>query len=238
MSIEEDKQSLSPGTLVELYKLDTTLIGGTEIWYFVEGKKLNGTDVYFDGIRYEALDIEANGFEVTGTGQLPQPKLRLANATRLIAASVRDLGDLVGAELTRTRTFYKYLDGEPSADPSMFFLPDVFRIEQKTVHSKYEIEWKIAAVIDQQGRTLPGRQVLRNSCGHSYRYYDVGVPGFDYTLATCPYNGSSYFDDQGNVVAEASDKCGKRLSDCKLRYTNGDALPFWGFPGVSRARNM
>ena len=41
---------------------------------------------------------------------------------------VTDLDDLLGAEVTRIRTFEKYLDGKPEADPSAKFPDDSFML--------------------------------------------------------------------------------------------------------------
>ena len=71
----------------------------------------------------------AEGFEWTSNGTAPQPMLRIGNTTRVMSAIVADLKDLVGAEVTRTKTFRKYLDGEPSANPAIFFDPDIFIVD-------------------------------------------------------------------------------------------------------------
>jgi phage-related protein len=83
---------------------------------------------------------------------------------------------------------------------------------------------------------IPKRQVLRDACLAEYRYYDTATAAFDYTRATCPYVGTSYFEADGTpTINPAEDQCGRKLSDCKLRFTDL-ILPTWAFPGVSRIR--
>lgn len=43
----------------------------------------------------------------------------------LAAAMVIGYNDILGATVTRLRTFQQFLDGQPDADPSMVFSADV-----------------------------------------------------------------------------------------------------------------
>jgi hypothetical protein len=93
-------------------------------------------------------------------------------------------GDLLGATLTRLRTFRRFLDGEPDADPTAHFEPDIWRLERKTRQDAVLVEWELASVLEQEGRRLPGRQMLRDLCSHSYRRGTSS--GFDYAAAAAP----------------------------------------------------
>jgi lambda family phage minor tail protein L len=236
-SITARAQSLAPGALVELFTLDCTMIdvagapGG--VYTFTPSA---GHVLAFGGVEYAPVDIEADGFEVTGAGSLPTPKLRITNVTRVLAALAATAGDLLGAQVTRLRTFVEFLDGEPGADPEMCFPPDIYRVERLSAFSKTVIEWELSAALDQQGRVLPGRQVLQGACTHRYRRWDAASGGFDYTSATCPWTGGG-FTAQGQATADpAADRCGKRLADCRLRFGAGGVLPTRAFPAVAKTR--
>ena len=229
MTIKTDIQALELDALVEMFVLDTTNLGGV-VYRFVNGNIL-GSSVLWQGNTYTPIDIEAEGFEVTSKGTLPTPTIRISNVTQLMSSVVIANGDLVGATFYRYRTLKKYLDGQPSADPSAQFPPDKYVVDHKSQHNKLMIEWRLAAAMDQQGKLLPGRQILRDVCTHRYRVWDATAGAFDYTKATCPYTGSLYFDEQGVATTNALDACGKRLSDCKLRFGNAP-LPTRAFPGV------
>jgi len=232
MSITEQQQSFDAGEIVHLFSLDATSLGaGT---YFFTQSAYETVELQWQGNTYTPIEIEAEGFEWQGRGALPTPKIRVSNVNRVFSALVADHGDLLGAIVTRTRTFRRFLDGEVEADPTAHFPTDVYRIERKALQTKVLIEWDLAAAMDQEDRMLPGRQVLRDICTHRYRRWTGAA--FDYSKATCPYADVSSFDAQGNPVADDQDRCGKRLSDCKLRFGANATLPTRAFPGVARTR--
>ena len=71
--------------------------------------------------------------------------------------------------------------------------------------------------------------VLRDSCVHTYRYW-VGTK-FQYKEVACPYVAEVYFKKNGEPTMDpAEDSCGKRLSDCKLRFGVEAVLPRNGIP--------
>ena len=242
--IAEHVQGFSLGELIELFVLDATPIGGS-IYRFTNSANAS-TAIVFDGNTYTPLDFEADGFEWNGQGSLPTPKIRIANTTLVLSSAVIEFQDLLGAKLIRIRTFSKFLDGEPDADPTAIFPLDIYTVERKTSHNKVFIEWELSAAMDQFGKKLPGRQILRDACTHRYRVYSLSGPidnpdltgeagPFDYSKATCPYVGATYYDEAGRLVLNpASDKCGKRLTDCQLRFGENNPLPTRAFPGVGR----
>jgi len=228
MTIESVVQSLSPGQMVHLYTLDTTSLGGS-VYNFTSGPTDSGL-VTFGGVEYFPVDLEATGWEWDGKGALPQPRIKISNAAHFLAAATITLKDLVGATLTRTRTYRQFLDDGDSPDPTAIHPQDIYRVNRKANYNKIYIEWELASVLDQEGRMLPGRQIIKHNCTHIYRYWDGS--GFDYTKATCPYVGTANFDLSDNAVSsESEDVCGKLLSSCRKRFGINSDLPFRGFPG-------
>lgn len=230
-AINEHVQLFDAGELVTLYELDASALGG-EVYHFTS-MSYGNQPIVFGGVTYTPIDLETEGWEVSGKGTLPQPKIRLSNVNKVLAAAVIEFDDLLGAQLSRIRTFRKFLDDEPQADPGATFPLDIYRVERKAEHNKFFIEWELSAAIDQEGKQLPGRQFLKDSCTHVYRVYADGA--FSYLRASCPYSGTTYFNQQGVSVTDPSlDKCGKRLSDCRLRFGQNGILPFRGFPGIGK----
>ncbi len=234
-----EAQKLDPDALVELYTLDTTMLtniygqpGAGDVLLFCSGA-LGGSPVVFNGLTYTPMPIEASGFEWNGQGKLPRPKLKIANISGLAAGLTYQFTDLLGAEVTRLRTFRKFLDGMPEADPTAVFEPDVFRVDRKSHQSKAYVEFELAAAFDQQNVRLPKRQVLRDSCGFTYRVYSAG--SFHY--GTCPYTGGPMYDafDAG-TTDPTKDQCSHRLTGCVARYGQTATKPFAGFPGVAQVR--
>lgn len=232
-TIIQESQSASPTGEVSLFTLDATSIGGN-LMHFVQGNKQN-TAVSFGGTIYQPVDIEFTGLETTGAGALPTPTIRISNTDGLPQAIINTFGDLLGCKLYRHRTFVRFLDGEPDADPTAFFGPDIFLIERKASENIQFIEWDLSTNIDQHGKQLPGRQVIRNTCLHRYRAYNPTTGKFDYTRAQCPYAGTNYFDINDQPVTQASeDKPSRRKNCCAVRFGKENPWPFGGYPGVTR----
>lgn len=87
-----------------------TNITGLICFTWCDGVNEVGEEVTFDSIKYNRYPIQANGFDKTGNGSIPRPKLTVGNIGGIIGALAKDYNDLVGAKLTRTRTFARYLD--------------------------------------------------------------------------------------------------------------------------------
>lgn len=229
-SVDSTAQKLDADAIVDLYTLDTSTIGGTLVLRWVAGT-LGSNPVYYQGNAYTSAPVQADGFEWNGRGALPQPRIRVGNVFGSVTSLLITYNDLVGATVTRLRTFAKHLDGQPEADSGAHWPPEVYRVERKSGHNKMVVEWELSASIDQEGKMLPGRQCIRDTCTWVYRTWTGSA--FDYTNATCPYTGTSYFKPDGTVAGSAAeDQCGRRLSDCKSRFGATSPLPFGGFPGM------
>lgn len=234
MTIEADKQSLTPGRRVELFEFDARAQGGS-LYYFCSSYKEDGP-LLWQGNIYTPLPIFASGFEVNGKGAFPMPKLRISNVLLLPGAIINDIGDPLGAKVTRWVTFSHYLDDGETPNPDEHFAPQVFFVEQKTGQNRLFVEFQLASVIDQDGRYLPKRQVIRDTCTFVYRTYNADTNEFDYTNVQCPYAGTKMFKPDGTETTNpAEDQCGKRLGECRKRF-EGQPLPFGGFPAVARVR--
>lgn len=233
-TINSVAQEFNPGALVHLYVVDLTALGGG-ITRWADSS--DGTSaIVFDGDTYTPMRIEADGFEWTGKGAIPTPTIRIF-PTDGIKAAMLTYGDFIGGKITRIKTFSRFLDGKPDADPDQRFPDEIYYFEQKTLFNKNAVEWSLSSALDQEGIQLPKRKVLKDVCELVYRVYNGS--SFDYVDAAdggCPYTGSSYFDVNGNSVTIDLDKCGKRLSECKRRFGANATLPFGGFPGATGFR--
>lgn len=183
----EDIYKLSPGTLIELFELDATGILDSagnpgSVYYFHSGKNELNMDISWQGNVYSAFPVEASGFELTTSGQLPKPNIKVANVDGAIAALNRGYGDLVEAKVSRKRTLIKYLDainfaaGNPLADPNQFFPDDVYYVNRKVSENRIFVEYELASVIDVAGVKLPRRQIVQNVCPWIYRGSECGYP--------------------------------------------------------------
>lgn len=126
----------------------------------------------------------------------------------------------------------------PDGNPDAHYPPQSYRISRKSHQDNTMIEWELASPIEQQGLMLPRRQVLKHTCTRLYRRYVNGafldINNDPYT--TCPYQGSVYYRRDGSQTwAPSEDRCGKRLSDCVLRFGR-DNVPTYAFPGVQQVK--
>lgn len=236
MTITTEIQKLEPDTLVTLFILDTTPIGGSTVFRFTAMPGTSG-DVMFGGNPYTPIDIEATGFEWDGSGAFPKPKLRVANIGGVVSSAIVGYGDLVGATFYRIRTFAMHLDNGSAPDSNATFPIETYTVDQLSKHTKLFLEWTLASSIDQIGMQLPRRQCLRDTCTHRYRLYDPVSGNFNYTNATCPYTGSNKFKEDGTpTLLNSEDECDKRLTGCILRFGANGVLPTRSFPGIAKTR--
>ncbi|AHC30454.1 minor tail protein [Rhizobium phage vB_RleS_L338C] len=227
--VQQISQHLETDDLVVLYTIDVTPLGVPQMWHFTNGKQ-----VKFRGFTFVAADVKSDGFEWNGQGAMPQPTISVSNATRMLSGIVGTYKDLVGAKLIRIKTYARYLDEAPGANPDEAFAADIYNFEQKTAHDKYQLEWTLSAAMDQQGKKIPGRRVLRDVCMWRYRRWTGAT--FDYSKVQCPYNGVQSYTKDKVPTTPANDRCGRHVSDCELRFGANAELPFGGFPGVTRVR--
>jgi len=224
--------------IVWLFKLDATN-QGLSTYYFTPTVFEDGTSVQWDGDTYNPTDMEASGYEWSGRGVMPRPKIKFSDIDLLMTSLVIAGNDLIGSQLTRWRTYKRFLDGQPQADPTAHHLKDIYNIERKAAHTPGEvIEFELSSAVDQEGRLIPGRQVLRDTCTRSYRFWDATAGAYVYTNIECPYVGMAAFDANDQPTSADKDDCSRFLSGCKIRFSTigTGELPTWAFPGVARVR--
>ena len=220
MTINADVQKLEPGALVVMYELDATSIGGGILRFHANP---HDGSLFWQGQEYGLWPIHAEGFART-SDQQPQPKLSVGNVDGSISILCLSYEDLVGAKLTRIRTFAKYLDavnfpeGNITADPTQEFPPEVWFIERKSGENDESVEFELSSALDFQGVKLPRRQIIANQCPWTYRG------------PYCNYLGPPVADILDQPTSDpALDACGKRYQSCKLRIWPDGILNYGGF---------
>lgn len=228
----DEATKLTPTTLLSLYHLDTTSVGGPLYRFTTETRA--GAMVSLAGVDYYAVPVRITGMQISGTGPIQTPTLSIGNTDGFIQEIVNSFGNLEGSRLYRWRIFAKHLDGGEAPDPAALYGPDVYVIDRKSADTPEMIEWELSALIDQQG-VFVGRTVIRDTCLFRYRRFNSATGLFDYTKAVCPYAGNNYFDRENQPVVLASlDVPSRNRGCCTARFgVNGD-LPFGGFPGIVR----
>lgn len=194
--------------------------------------------VTFGGHTYLPFPIQAEGFEFSGKGTLPRPSVTIATDASIISL-ISNPNQYIGLTFKRIRTYRKFLDDGENPDPNATFPVDEYVIDRKTSQTSKILQFELCSRIDQEGKRIPARQIIRDSCPYSYRRYNPSATlNFSYQeVMACPYTGTEYFDAAGNQTTIDKDKCGKRLTDCQLRFGTEGGVPFGGFPGVGRISN-
>jgi lambda family phage minor tail protein L len=213
-------QEVAPSSIIELFQLElnSKLHGVNETYYFHAGSRIESSaNLIWNGIGYNRFPIQVDGFEHSGNGQLPRPKLQVSNIFGTITALLVTLPNgLEGAKVTRIRTLARYLDGanwdggvNPYGvpDPSAEFPREIYYIDRKVIENRDVVEFELAAAFDLAGVRAPKRQCIANICQWQYKSAECGYTG---ALATCS----------------------KTLDDCKVHFGDSAELPFGSFPGI------
>lgn len=223
-------QEIAPGAVIELFQLELNVLqhGVAVTYYFHAGVNQLTTDIIWNGQAYQAFPITAEGFELTGKGTLPRPKLTVSNLAGTISTLISTLPEgLQGAKVTRLRTLGRFLDAvnfpgsvNPTADPFAEFPRQVFYVDRLALENRDVIEFELASVFDLAGVRAPKRQCVTR-CQWEYR------------TPECSYTGTEYFNANDEQVYSASqDVCGKRVSSCEKRFGVNQPLPYGGFVGI------
>jgi lambda family phage minor tail protein L len=234
LQIIDDLQGISPSAIIELFELELNQEqhGVNATYYYHSGTNLkDNTAVVWNGISYTPLPIIAEGFEYSGAGQLPRPRLRVANLSGVVSGLIATLpSGIEGAKVTRVRTLARYIDAvnfpgnvSPySPDPTAEWPREVYFIDRKANETRDVIEFELAAIFDIAGVRAPKRQCVANVCQWKYRSPE------------CGYTGNAYFDAQDRPVGSLEfDVCGKRLNSCSLRFGQ-----LTGAGSVTRGSNL
>lgn len=155
------------------------------IYRFHNSINLTRSHVYWRGNKYYAAPIIADGFDINSRGTTPTPTLSISvddsaiEILTLLKQQIKRLNGLIGAKVTRIKTFVKYIDEinfidkeKPKnfeADPNIEISRDIFYIDRKLSENKYRIDLQLASLIDVEGVILPSRVVTSNRCPFKYR---------------------------------------------------------------------
>lgn len=232
MTLRADEQRDAVDAIVALYTLDATAIGGG-VHRLVAAAR-DGATLRYQGVAYRPIPIELDGVDYRAGGTAARPTLAVSRLDTPFVAAALGADDFRGATLRRIRTLARYLDGAPDADPDRHWPAEAWRVERLVRQTRDRLVWQLASPLDLDLVRLPRRQVLRTVCAWVYRRWTGSA--WDYSAATCPYTGDTYFDaEDARTDLPARDRCSRRLSGCLARFGRR-SVPFGGFVGVGRTR--
>ena len=250
-SLVFELNNLTPSAIITLFEIDlTSVLDAKSIPDLSEGKVQSGfnqatpdntlrfhnnikvfdSTIIWQGNTYIPAPIQATGFENSSRGTLPTPILSISSQSEtgtdqlaLLRYEILKLGDIIGAKVTRRRTFAKYLDWDNfqaavsesrlaelpdgyEPDPNAELPRDIYFIERKTSENKNTIQYQLSSVLDLEGIKIPRRTVISDKCNWNYR-----GPGCWYQHAEAKENpipilekaGLKYkYDSQGKLAIE------------------------------------
>lgn len=225
-SVSAELANLNPSAIVTFFEIDVTNVmdsnnisslgveadayGVTQdvqdnILRFHNSINVFNSFLKWQGNTYYPAPIQGEGFETSSRGTLPTPTLTIAtqgsqkDLMGLLRHQIRKFGDVVGAKVTRIRTFAKYLDVDnflavdaegkvsPNAlqdmatenlgeipvgfepDPYAELPRDVYYIERKESENKSILRYQLSSNLDLEGIQIPKRMILANRCMFDYR---------------------------------------------------------------------
>jgi phage-related protein len=225
-SVSAELANLNPSAVITFFEIDVTNVMesnnisnlGVEadaygVTQDVQGNILrfhNSINVFnsflkWQGFTYYPAPIQGEGFETSSRGTLPTPTLTIATQGSqkglmgLLRHQIRKFGDVVGAKVTRIRTFAKYLDVDnflavnsegkvsPNAlqdmatenlgeipigfepDPYAELPRDIYYIERKESENKSILRYQLSSNLDLEGIKIPKRVILADRCMFDYR---------------------------------------------------------------------
>ena len=219
MSAVENIQDLTQSTFIDLFELSRYNPKSP----FDKFRFTNHLGVSFNSKPYNPLPCQIDSIEFTSDGSQPEPSITIADTGGVIGDLINLYDNIEEAEIRIIRTQKRYLDGQPDADPTAIISVADFLIARREPYVPREyVTFLLANPIDIDGVKLPGRYLLRK-CSWIYRDEN------------CGYTGDKGFKLSNEpTLNSALDKCGKTLQSCKLRFGENVALPFGGFPGMTR----
>ena len=226
-ALSSEISNLSPSSVVTLFEIDVTEIMeannisnlGVEsdeygfkgdlqknILRFHNNINIFNSYIKWQGNTYYPAPIQAEGFEVSTRGALPTPEITIAtqseegqNLMGLLRYQIRKFGDIIGAKVTRIKTFAKFLDVENfikvdsegnvkesfltnmasenlleipqgfEPDPYAELPRDIYYVERKVSENKAMLKYQLASSLDLEGITLPKRVIFADRCMFQYR---------------------------------------------------------------------
>jgi lambda family phage minor tail protein L len=216
---------LTHSAMIDLYSVDLNSIGIGQVYYFHAGTDSSNTPIVYQGNTYTPWYIKITGLDKRGTGSSARPMAEIGNHNQFVTNLCRVYQDIVGATVRRRRTLASYILADLDQYHDEFYL-----IERRAEETTSLVKFELASPLDFLDKQLPGLLALATGCPHRYKSTLDG--------SGCSWPGTNsalWFDRFGVQVFSAGlDVCGKRISDCKLRFGATEPLDYGGNPGLGR----
>lgn len=200
--ISKEVVSLEASAIISLFEINLSDIktnlnlGSTDIapdvLRFHGNESIGQRKISFRGDTYHPMPIQVDGFEMSSNGAMPRPTLFIPSLKGILEESegneyfmslkraVLELNNMIGAKVTRLRTFYKFLDASNTnlegvgdftsgTGNNPEFPKEVYFIERKMTEDSNGIQFELTSVLEMENFQLPGRLCLATRCPWNYR---------------------------------------------------------------------
>ena len=260
--LQVEASSLSSTALVTLFEIDLSDLGaersislqGDGIYRFHNCVKLINSSITFQDNIYQAAPINAEGFEIRSSGTIPTPTLTLSvidEAIPLLSVlknQIIALGDIIGAKVTRRRTFAKFLDSSNfnsenkpkniETNDLIEFPLDIYHINRKIKENKTILAYELVSALDLESVMLPKRMIIAKRCNFTYRgegcLYEYNIGSDDEIFGV-----NTILPEQAPPIATEEDKLIKNIIGTSIgakmgKYKKGLFYPIGSFTYIER----
>lgn len=192
-----------------------------------------GRRIIWQGQEYISLPIEGSNFNTSSNGELPRPRLKIANTNLVISKYLKVTNNLIGVKVIRKRTFAKFLDdvnfeggenpfydlvSENSMASSESYLPEqVFYVNRRVSEDRNMVELELSSVLELENVFLPNRNVYSRYCTWIYRGHGCRYSGEPKTTID-----SANFTEPNGFPITIRRSSAKGLWDKDTVYNKGD----------------
>lgn len=177
--------SLQPGSLLNLYRLYPDYVSKPDYFFDIHDGSVFQKGVVWQGLTYQPMGIEAEGFETSANGRLNRPKMRISNKDYFVTNLAENNEDFKNGKVIRKRVFLKFLDdinfdgGNPfgEADPTAELFNEEYLVSQKTQENKTFVEFELTSPLDLDEFEVNNRRIFSKYCYWKYRGEGCGYQG-------------------------------------------------------------
>ena len=215
-SIKNEIFSESPSLLISLFRISLDKKSRGSNYYFHGGENGYNESIFYKSKPYFHVAMKADGFD-SASNEFPRPTLTFDNTDSFFSLKTRFFEDFVGYQVTRIRTFSKFLSNNnfpnninPHGTPTEDSFPEEkYVINQKTQENSNIISFELSSLMEKENSFLPNRKVVYNVCQWLYRH-PIG----------CGYSGPPLTDSKGNLFENLTAANPIDYNDTKTYHRN------------------
>lgn len=218
---------LEPSAILDLFILYPDPVNKPESYVAVHNGGVFKKGVVWQGLTYNPIGMQIDGFEVSADGRMNRPKIQISNKDYFITAMLKKHNDFKNARVSRKRTLVKFLDdenfdgGNPyGADSTAELSSQEYIVSQKSQENKVFVEFELTSPLDLENFEVNNRRIVGKYCYWKYRGQG------------CQYDGGPIQKDDGQPFKDIYEKqipitglsSNHREYSDDVNYTTGDVV--------------